>query len=94
MSLVRTGIALLIREELTIFLTCPTTRLQAIVTETERPFCVRPGGQSVSFFDDKVHATDKLPESVVGGAKRSGFCCSSGTLLGPMIGAPYDSLIG
>lgn len=42
----------------------------------------------------KHELTYRLPESVVGGARRSGFCCSKGMLEGPRIVAPSDSLIG
>ena len=37
------------------------------------------------FRNERTHT---LPESVVGGARRSGFCSSSGTLCGPRSVAP------
>jgi hypothetical protein len=82
-------------ETLTVLLTSPSTGLEPVVTQTEGPFCVRTGKlcEWLECANYECYTAHRLPWSVVGGAKKSGFCLSMGSFVGPKMGAPREPRI-
>ena len=83
------------RTILTVLLTRPTASLQAVVAEGEGPLGVRTAMKrrrkcqpSRLQRNSRRHGTYTLPESVEGGASRSGFCNAIGMFWGPKIFEP------
>lgn len=87
------------KRKLTILLSSPPATLKSVVTERKRPLRVLSDkGGDVNLTSDPrrgnlQETTYMLPASVVGGARKSGFCWSSTTFSGPMMLAPRSSLI-